>query len=78
VDGLIVRRFKGEWWGVVAYELTAPSQEGTPASPTRHEERIGPFRRSRNAMVEIERHLVMLQNRHGERMRLMTVSGTPF
>jgi len=31
-----------------------------------HADRLGPFKRPRNAQVEAERHATFLQNRHGE------------
>ena len=31
----------------------------------RHDERLGPFRRPRDAMVALEREVVLLRNRHG-------------
>jgi hypothetical protein len=31
-------------------------------------ERLGPFMRSRNAMVEAERYVILLRNRHGEKI----------
>ena len=69
VEGPIVRVFKGEWWADVAYQLLL---EGDGASTwEKHQDRIGPFRRPRNAMVEAERHLVALRNRHGERVQLV-------
>ncbi|HEY8503876.1 MAG TPA: hypothetical protein VIL46_04800 [Gemmataceae bacterium] len=69
-DGLTVRYEKRAWWAEVAYTLLlpAPSPEGLPAAEPHHD-RLGPFRRPRNAMVEAERHATLLRNRHGERVR---------
>jgi hypothetical protein len=32
----------------------------------RHTDRLGPFKRPRNAQVEAERHATFLQRRHGD------------
>jgi hypothetical protein len=70
VEGLLVRRFKGEWWAEVAYQLPAQAQPGELPAWESHFDRLGPFKRPRNAMVEAERHLTLLRNRHGEQVRL--------
>src|SRR4051794_21819245 len=70
IDGSTVRFQKGAWWAEVAYSLS-------PAAPPpdqlqvweAHLDRLGPFKRPRNAMVEAERHATMHRNRHGERVR---------
>jgi hypothetical protein len=69
VVGPIVRRYKGQWWADIAYQLLGEGQEGEPSTWTPHLDTLGPFRRPRNAMVEAERHVTMLRNRHGERVR---------
>ena len=69
LDGPVVRLYKGEWWAVVAYRLPVDGQDG-PVTWQAHTDRLGPFRRPRNAMVEAERHVVALRNRHGERFLL--------
>ena len=33
---------------------------------TEHRERLGPFKRPRNAMVALEREVTLLRNRHGK------------
>jgi hypothetical protein len=71
-EGPVVRRFKGEWWAEVAYLLLTETEPGEPATWESHSERLGPFRRPRNAMVEAERHAVLLRNRHGDRVRLVS------
>ena len=78
VDGSVVRRHKGEWWADVAYRLLpAEAQPGEVPAWEARLEVLGPFRRPRNAMVEAERHMTMLRNRHGERVRFedATASG---
>jgi hypothetical protein len=69
VEGLTARLYKGEWWAEVAYQLLVEDEPGvTRWEP--HADRLGPYRRPRNAMVEAERHLTRLRNQHGERVRL--------
>src|SRR5436309_2880966 len=74
VDGLLVRRYKGQWWADVAYQVLSEGQQGEPSSWERRSDTLGPFRRPRNAMVEAERHATMLRNRHGERLRFEAAS----
>jgi hypothetical protein len=78
LDGLIVRRRKGEWWAEVVYQLlVAAPPAGEAPGWEAHHERLGPFRRPRNAMVEAERHATLLRNRHGERVRFGGASDSP-
>jgi hypothetical protein len=71
VDGLAVRRHKGQWWAEVAYQVR-PAGAGPGEVPAWQtcSERLGPFKRPRNAMVEAERHATLLRNRHGEQLLL--------
>jgi hypothetical protein len=69
-EGYVVRYYRGAWWAEVGYRLR---QDGPPERPPEWEmrsDRLGPFKRPRNAMVEAERHATMLRNRHGEGVRL--------
>jgi hypothetical protein len=72
VEGLLVRRYKGQWWADVAYQVQSEAQPGESSKWEWHLDTLGPFRRPRNAMVESERHATMLRNRYGERLRLET------
>lgn len=78
VEGLEVRFHKGQWWAEVAYQV---QQENRPAgelpSWQARLDRLGPFKRPRNAMVEAERHVTMLRNRHQDGIQLKPVS-SPF
>ncbi len=69
IEGMIVSYFRGEWWAEIRYRLAAAerSPEGLVVWHS-HFDRLGPFKRPRNAMVEAERHATMLRNRHGERI----------
>ena len=69
VDGLLVRRYKGQWWADVAYRVLVEGHSGEPSHWEQHADTLGPFRRPRNAMVEAERHATMLRNRHGQRVQ---------
>lgn len=69
VEGHVVRYEQGAWWADVAYHLRTTQPEGTSAWE-RHTDRLGPFKRPRNAMVEAERHVTLLQNRHGDELRV--------
>lgn len=69
LEGLVVRRYRGEWWADVAYALLV-SKPDEPAAWETHLDTLGPFKRPRNAMVEAERHVTLLRNRHGEALRL--------
>ena len=72
IDGLSVRRSKGEWWAEVGYQTLA-AQPGESGQWQSHFDRLGPFKRPRNAMVEAERHATSLRNRHGDRIRFTRV-----
>ena len=58
---------KGAWWAEVRYRLLHP---GPPPEWEEQLDRLGPFKRPRNAMVESERHLTALRNRHGDSLRV--------
>jgi len=64
-DGLRVFFERGAWWAEVTYRLrTADAPpEALPAWES-HTDRLGPFKRPRNAMVEAERHATFLERRH--------------
>lgn len=76
VDGLVVHFTKRAWWADIAFRLqvTEPRDERTVWEA--HAERLGPFKRSRNAMVEADRYVILLRNRHGEKI-VFDGDGTP-
>jgi hypothetical protein len=74
-DGLLVRRYKGQWWADVVYQVQSEPEPGELSTWERHLDTLGPFRRPRNAMVEAERHATMLRNRHGEGVKFETAEG---
>lgn len=53
------------WFGVFKYRLRLPDDSGL-AKWEEHRERLGPFKRPRNAMVALEREVTLLRNRHGK------------
>jgi hypothetical protein len=67
----VVRFEKGAWWAVLSYR-----QLPGDASPTaleawkQHAERLGPFKRPRNAMIAAEDRILILKRRHADRVRL--------
>jgi hypothetical protein len=53
------------WYGLLDYKLRA--EEGGPMPVwVPHAQRLGPFKRPRNAMVAVEREATLLKNRHGD------------
>jgi hypothetical protein len=75
VDGFRAHFQKGAWWAEVAYRVfAADAPPGELSAWETHHDRLGPFRRPRNAMVEAERHATMLRNRHGDRVEFVEVS----
>jgi len=58
---------KDGWYGLFDYKtLVPPEREGGLPTWQPHSLRFGPFKRSRNAMIAIEREATVLKNRHGE------------
>jgi hypothetical protein len=70
-DGLRAFFERGAWWAEVAYRLRSDDEppESLPVWES-HTDRLGPFKRPRNAMVEAERHATFLRRRHGDRIAL--------
>jgi hypothetical protein len=69
--GLRVFYEKRAWWAEVTYRLTPEMlPPGAVLASEVHTDRLGPFKRERNAQVEAERHAIFLKNRHGTRIEL--------
>jgi hypothetical protein len=67
----VVRAFKGAWWAWVSYQLREGAAPGEFPPPFEDRcDRLGPFRRPRNAMMAAEEHAVLLRRRHGEDVRV--------
>jgi hypothetical protein len=55
------------WYGLLEYQTLGPPQgPGGPPAWQAHRQRLGPFRRPRDAMVALEREATFLRNRHGK------------
>jgi hypothetical protein len=57
------------WYGLLEYRTRAPEPGPVPVWVL-HRERLGPFKRPRDAMVAVEREVTILKNRHGQDMLL--------
>jgi hypothetical protein len=59
------------WYAVFDYRTRRACDEesGLPAWDAHHE-RLGPFKRPRNAMIALEREVTLLRNRHAENVLL--------
>jgi hypothetical protein len=69
--GLRVFYEERAWWAEVTYRLTPEKlPPGAVLASEVHTDRLGPFKRERNAQVEAERHAILLKNRHGPRIEL--------
>ncbi len=54
------------WFALLRYRTLAPERKAHElASWLAHEQRLGPFKRPRNAMIALEREATFLRNRHG-------------
>jgi hypothetical protein len=68
--GPVVRYDKGAWWALVSYRQR--DEHAPPdAPPVWHDqaERLGPFKRPRNAMMAAEERVLLLGRRHGDNVR---------
>jgi hypothetical protein len=55
------------WYARLVYRVREPSGvSGELPAWVNHDRWLGPFRRPRNAMVELEREVTVLRNRHGD------------
>jgi hypothetical protein len=67
-----VRFEKGAWWAVLSYRRLP--QDAPMASPeaawVQHADRLGPFKRPRNAMIAAEDRALILKRRHADRVRI--------
>lgn len=67
--GTVIYQPEG-WYGLLRYKVRVPPErEGGLPSWQTHSQRLGPFKRPRNAMVALEREVTFLQNRHGTDIR---------
>jgi hypothetical protein len=62
---------RGAWYALVNYQtLVAGAPAHELPSWEAHRERLGPFKRPRNAMVALEREVTFLRNHHGGNVRV--------
>jgi hypothetical protein len=64
-----VRFEKGAWWALLTYRRLPP--EASLLDPDAWQDqvdRLGPFKRPRNAMIAAEDRAVLLKRRHGDRV----------
>jgi len=67
-----VRYEKGAWWAVVAYQ-----QRDEPAADWHQQtERLGPYKRPRNAMIAAEERVLLLGRRYGDNVRCEMIRDT--
>ncbi len=67
---IVVRYDKGAWWALVSYrqrDEQAPADD--PPVWQEQTERIGPFKRPRNAMMAAEERVLLLGRRYGDNVR---------
>jgi hypothetical protein len=65
-----VRFERGAWWAIITYEQCDPNPPGDALLAWHeHSDRLGPFKRPRNAMIAAEGHAEILRRRHGDCVR---------
>jgi hypothetical protein len=69
-----VRFERGAWWGWISYRQRAAATEEDllPQWQSRCD-RLGPFKRPRNAMMAAEDHARLLKRRHGADIEIETL-----
>jgi hypothetical protein len=69
---------KGAWWALVSYrQRDEPALPDAPATWRDQSERLGPFRRPRNAMMAAEERALLLGRRLGDNMRFEKAADSP-
>ena len=59
------------WYARLAYQVREPpADEGALPAWVAYDRWLGPYKRPRNAMVELEREATYLRNRHGADVRV--------
>jgi hypothetical protein len=56
------------WYAALDYKTVAPPQDDGTPTWVAHRQRLGPYKRPRNAMVALEREVTALRNRHGKHL----------
>jgi hypothetical protein len=69
--GAAVRFERGAWWALLSYrELPADAAPLDVNAWQDRSDRLGPFKRPRNAMIAVEDRVVQLKRRLGERVMI--------
>ena len=58
------------WYALLAYQIREQAGEGTLPAWVAYDRWLGPYKRPRNAMVELEREATYLRNRHDADVRI--------
>ena len=75
--GSAVRYDKGAWWAQVSYRQREGGAGPDAAVVWQDQtERLGPFRRPRNAMIAAEERVLLLGRRHGDNVRFERTNDT--
>lgn len=68
-----VRFERGAWWAVLSYrQLPAGGQPTDLGAWEDRSERLGPFKRPRNAMIAVEDRIVILRRQLHERLSIVS------
>jgi hypothetical protein len=68
--GTVIYR-QDAWYARLVYQLREPPvEEGALPAWKRHDRWLGPFKRPRNGMVELEREATYLRNRHKDDVQI--------
>ena len=72
--GALVRYAQGAWWAWLSYrQRQEPGPDDSLLPPWEEKcDRLGPFKRPRNAMIAAEQHAILLRRRHGENVAIET------
>jgi hypothetical protein len=69
--GTVVRFDKGAWWAVLSYRELPVGADATDAGAWQSRtDRLGPFKRPRNAMIAAEDKAVLLKRRLGDHVAI--------
>jgi hypothetical protein len=67
--GLVAYREEA-WYARLAYQVRESPNDGNLPRWVAYDRWLGPYKRPRNAMVELEREATFLRNRHGSDVRI--------
>jgi hypothetical protein len=72
--GALVRYAQGAWWAWLSYrQRQEPAPDDSLLPPWEEKcDRLGPFKRPRNAMIAAEQQAILLRRRHGANVAVET------